>query len=30
MKIMVFKPSRFLRRILRILFRVRKGEDFTT
>lgn len=30
MKIVVYKPSNFMKGILRILFRVKKGEDKAT
>ena len=30
MKIVVYKPSNFMKKILRILFKVKKNEDITT
>lgn len=30
MKIVVYKPSKFMKKILRVLFGVKKGEDITT
>lgn len=30
MKIFVYKPSKFMKKVLRILFKVKKEDDLTT